>query len=226
MAERDTRLMALAQWLAEELGDAEAAGQLAQFVVDDVLTWRSPGIDPAGFRTIVAFTFGNRMSSNGNRSPGPVNEAIARVAADVQRRSGSIVYAQWEVAEALAPILPEVRIVPIYPDRDARAEPVYLGTLAVIRRLLTHSGGPEALGTVGIVAFRDHLRRCISTARALGLDAYAPAGVTMPETYDPQSGQPWCRSRIAYLLHDLAVGAAERRDMLCAEIKDPEINTA
>ncbi|MFO1158769.1 MAG: hypothetical protein U1E60_08015 [Reyranellaceae bacterium] len=220
MTQRGTRLAALSQWLAEELGDAEIANQLAHFIVDDVMTWRSPGIDPTGFKTIIAFTFGNRMSANGNRSPGPVNEAIARAAAEVQRSSDSVVYAQWEVAEALAPILPGARIVPIHPDRDARAEPVYLGTQAVIRRILEHNGGPAALGTVGIVAFRDHLRRCVSTARALGLDAHAPAGVTMPEAYDPQSGQPWCRSRIAYLLHDLAVGAAERRDMLCVESKD------
>jgi hypothetical protein len=217
MPESDTRLATITQLLVEELGDADAAKQFARFVLDDVLTWRSPGMDPQRFKTILAFTFGNRMAPNGNRSPGPVNEDIARVAALVQRRCGAVVYAQWEVAEALAPILPGAAVVPIHPDRDARAEPIYLGTLAVIHRVLAQAGGAAALGTVGIVAFRDHLRRCVRTARALGLDAHAPAGVAMPELYDPQSGQPWCRSRLAYLLHDVAVGAAERRDVLCAE---------
>jgi hypothetical protein len=217
MPESDTRLATLTQLLLEELSDIDAAAQFARFVLDDVLTWRAPGVDPQGFKTILAFTFGNRMAPSGNRSPGPVNEAIAGVAALVQRRSGAVVYAQWEVAEALAPILPGAPVVPIHPDRDARAEPVYLGTLAAIRRVVAQGGGAAALGTVGIVAFRDHLRRCVTTARALGIDAHAPAGVAMPETYDPQSGQPWCRSRLAYLLHDVAIGAAERRDALCAE---------
>ena len=217
MSESDTRLATLTQLLVEELGDADAAAQFARFVLDDVLTWRSPGMDPQRFKTILAFTFGNRMAPNGNRSPGPVNEDIARVAALVQRRCGAVVYAQWEVAEALAPILPGAPVVPIHPDRDARAEPVYLGTLAVIRRVLAQGRSAAALGTVGIVAFRDHLRRCVRTARMLGLDAHCPAGVAMPEVYDPQSGQPWCRSRLAYLLHDVAIGAAERRDALCVE---------
>jgi hypothetical protein len=53
----------------------------------------------------------------------------------------------------------------------------------------------------------------------LGLDAHAPEGITMPDRYDPLSGQPWCRNRLAYLLHDIAVGAAERRDAVCAEAR-------
>jgi hypothetical protein len=110
-----------------------------------------------------------------------------------------------------------VTVEPIHPDRDARSEPVYLGTLAVVRRVIGLAGGPSALGRVGIIAFRDHLRRCVATARALGLDAYAPEGVTMPDRYDALSGLPWCRDRIAYLLHDIAVCAAERRDAVCAE---------
>jgi hypothetical protein len=33
----------------------------------------------------------------------------------------------------------------------------------------------------------------------------------MPSTYDPDSGQPWCRDRMAYLLHDIMIRATERR---------------
>lgn len=207
---------ALAGSLAAELGDAEAAAAFARFVDDNVLRWRAPTAPVAGFRTLLAFTFGNRMAPNGNRSPGPVNEALAEVAAAVQRNSGAAVFAQWEVAEPLAALLPGVAITPIHPDRDARAEPVYLSTLGVIRRVVQHAGSPATLGRVGIIAFHDHLRRCVLTARACGLDAHAPDGVAMPDRYDPLSGQPWCRSRLAYLLHDVAIAAAEQRDAVCA----------
>jgi hypothetical protein len=217
LSHRDFHIADLARWLTTELGDPADATAFARFVQDDVLTWRAPAANVASFRTLIAFTFGNRMEPNGNRSPGPVNDAIAAVAAEVQRGSGAVVYAQWEVAEPLAALLPGAPVIPIHPDRDARAEPVYLGTLMAIRRVVGLCGGAAALGTVGIIAFRDHLRRCVATARALGLDAHAPEGITMPNRYDPLSGQPWCRNRLAYLLHDIAVGAAERRDAACAE---------
>jgi hypothetical protein len=217
LSHRDSHIADLARWLTTELGDPADAAAFARFVQDDVLTWRAPAADVASFRTLIAFTFGNRMEPNGNRTPGPVNEAIAAVATEVQRRNSAVVYAQWEVAEPLAGLLPSVTVIPIHPDRDARAEPVYLSTLTVVRRAIRLGGGAAALGTVGIVALRDHLRRYVATARALGLNAYAPEGITMPDRYDPLSGQPWCRNRLAYLLHDIAVGAAERRDAVCAE---------
>lgn len=207
----------LIAWLSAELGDFPDVATLARFLQNNALNWHAPTADAATFRTILAFTFGNRMDLTGNRAPGPVNEAIAAVVAEVQRRGRAIVYAQWEVAQPLVGLLPGATIIPVYPDRDSRAEPVYLGTQAVVRRVIGLAGGAEMLGSVGIVAFRDHLRRCVATARALGLDAQAPAGIPMPDRYDPLSGQPWCRKRLAYLLHDISVAAAERRDALCAQ---------
>jgi hypothetical protein len=49
------------------------------------------------------------------------------------------------------------------------------------------------------------------TSRRYRFDAYAPEGVAMPASYDPESGQPWCRSRAAYLLHDIMIRVTERR---------------
>jgi hypothetical protein len=51
----------------------------------------------------------------------------------------------------------------------------------------------------------------VATARRFGFDAYAPAGMAMPAVYDPMSGQPWCRSRAVYLLHDMMIRVTERR---------------
>jgi hypothetical protein len=206
----------ISRYLNEELRDAQTARQLAEFLSEDALSWRPPTIEPRRVRTILAFTFGNRMQPNGNRTPGPVNEAIAAVAVRLAHATGAIIYAQWEVAAAVGGAVSPDRLVAIYPDRDDRAEPRYLNTSDTIRRMLTIAGDPALLGTVGIVGFRDHVWRCVANARALGLDAYAPAGYDMPADYDPQSGQPWCRTRLAYLMHDIAIRAAERRDALAA----------
>jgi hypothetical protein len=51
----------------------------------------------------------------------------------------------------------------------------------------------------------------VATARRLGFDAHAPDDLAMPCDYDPQSGQAWCRSRLAYLLHDMMIRLTERR---------------
>jgi hypothetical protein len=72
----------------------------------------------------------------------------------------------------------------------------------------------RSLGVVGVVGFADHLWRCVTTVRQLGLEAYVPKGVGMPREYDAQSGQPWCRSRLAYLMHDIMIRAGERRGRL------------
>jgi hypothetical protein len=206
----------ISRHLTGELGDSGIARQLARFVCEDTLSWRPPTIEPRRIRTILAFTFGNRMQPNGNRTPGPVNEAIAAVTVRLAHATGAIIYAQWEVAAAVGDAVPPDRLVAIYPDRDDRAEPRYLGTSDTIRRMLTFAGDSALLGPVGIVGFRDHVWRCVANARSLGLDAHLPDGYDMPAEYDTQSGQPWCRDRLAYLMHDIAIRAAERREALAA----------
>ncbi len=48
------------------------------------------------------------------------------------------------------------------------------------------------------------------------LEAGVPAGFALPVEYDAGSGLAWCRSRLACLMHDIALRAADRRDGLCA----------
>lgn len=196
--------------LAAELGDAAVACDLAAIIEADALAWTAPRIAPARIRTIIGFTFGNRMEANGNRAPGPVNEALARVATRLAVETGAPLIAQWEVAEAASALLPAGRVSPIHPGRDARGEPVYLSTLGVLEGIAGQTP-PGELGVVGVVAFADHMARCVATARRLGFDAYAPEGYAMPAEYDPLSGQGWCRSRLVYLLHDMMLRITERR---------------
>jgi hypothetical protein len=214
----DELLDLLQAHLSRELGDMAGAHELSRFLCEDALSWTAPEIKVSAIKTILAFTFGNRMQANGNRTPGPVNEALAKIAISVQRTTGAVVYAQWEVAEAIGNDVSREKLVAIYPDRDKNAEPVYLSTGGTIRRVIDIVGDAVSLGVVGIIGFRDHLRRCVTTARVFGLDAYAPAGHAMPDAYDVHSGQPWCRNRAAYLMHDIAIRAAERRDRLTADL--------
>ncbi len=196
----------LAAFLGAELGDADLAGSMARVLAEDVLTFRAPERPLAGASLILGFTFGNRMLPSGNRTPGPVNQALARIAAALSRETGAPVVAQWEVAEALPSGIPATAI---YPSRDARGEPLYLGTQQTANEMHRLRG---TSGPVLVVAFADHLRRAVTAARRSGFEAWAPAGVTMPSDYDPDSGQPWCRTRRAYVLHDLMLRLAELRD--------------
>ena len=207
-------LGAIEAHLAGELGDHETARALAEVLHEDALSWRAPEIDPGRIDTIIAFTFGNRMLPNGNRTPGPVNEALADVAVGLYRQRVVRIYAQWEVAEAIGSRVPQDHVTAIYPGRDERAEPVYLSTSGVVSTVVAMQADRRSLGVVGVVGFADHLWRCVTTVRQFGLDAYAPRGYAMPGEYDAQSGQPWCRSRLAFLMHDIMIRATERRARL------------
>ena len=91
----------LEAYLASELGDDAVARAFAQLIVADVVQWKPPLVAPNEVKTIVAYTFGNRIDPNGNRSPGPVNEALADIAVRLHQETGAPVYAPWEIAEAI-----------------------------------------------------------------------------------------------------------------------------
>lgn len=208
---------ALVAFLTQELGDPAEARAFAEIVVSDVLQWKPPTVSAKEVQTIVAYTFGNRFEANGNRSPGPVNAALAEVAVRLHEETGAPLYAQWEVAEAIGARIPSRRLISITPLRDARAEPVYLSTGGVAAAIVRHAGDPKRLGKVAVIGFADHIKRCIDTTCRAGLDAAAPAGYAMPATYDADSGQPWTRSRLIYLLHDVMCRIEDRRNQLIAK---------
>ena len=67
--------------LRDELDDATIAQELAALLAEDTLSWTAPEVVPDRIGLIIAYTFGNRMLASGNRLPGPVNEALADIAA-------------------------------------------------------------------------------------------------------------------------------------------------
>jgi hypothetical protein len=206
--------------LEVELGDAAIARAFAAALVEDALSWRAPTVPLEQVRTIVGFTFGNRMLPNANREPGPVNAALADLAVRLHAATGARVWAQWEVAEAIGARVPGAMVEAIYPGRDGQGEPRYLSTGGVVEAIIARGGGAAALGTVAIVAVRDHAWRCARICRRHGLSAGVPEGWPLPGDYDKSSGQPWTRERLAYLLHDLHCRALDRRDEVLAAVPD------
>ncbi|WP_327144078.1 hypothetical protein [Nocardia sp. NBC_01327] len=165
---------------------------------------------PAGTATlIVAYSFGNRLPAGVDSTrtigdPGPVNEALAAAVVAARGDRDIPVYAQTEIAEVLKSRYGMTDVVAIDPDRAADGTLVYLSTDGVAAKVAQLRGTAVATDTAAVVAFRDHLWRATRTTAKRGFDAFAPAGVAMPDQYDPQSGQLWTTSPILYLPTDFA----------------------
>jgi hypothetical protein len=195
--------IALEDFLTHELNDAAIAKELSIALIEDILSWKVPTIAPAQVDSIIAYAFGNRILSNGNRVPGPMNDALADLVVQLHKETNAPVYVQWEITEAIGDRIAPDKVISINPILDAQANIVYLSTAGVASAIVKQVGSAQKLGKVAVIAFNDHLFRCIQTSRDAGIDAYAPAGYTMPSNYDSQSGQPWTRNRFTYLVTDI-----------------------
>lgn len=204
-SEHSSVRIALEEYLAIELDDPVIAKELASILIKDVLTWKAPTIATQEINSIIAFAFGNRILLNGNRLPGPMNEALADLVVQLYDQTNARVYAQWEIAEAISNRIPSEKLIVINPTLDVSANVIYLSTVGVASAIVKQVSDPQKLGKVAVIAFNDHLYRCIQTSRDAGIDAYAPAEYSMPSTYDAHSGQPWTRNRITYLVTDIKV---------------------
>ncbi len=179
------------------------------------------GVDPvhtptraAGdFSLLIAYSFGNRIAPGVDPTrtvgePGPVNEALAETAIRTRGNRAIPIYAQTEIARVLHAKFHAAGVVEIPPNRKPDGTLVYLSTDGVAAKVAQLRGPSARVDVAGIIAFSDHLWRAVYTTRANGLDAYAPAGIAMPSTYDGLSGQDWTRSRAAYLPRDYAARLA------------------
>jgi hypothetical protein len=193
--------------LGQALGDAELAARLAPVLLDVGFTWSPPTQPARAFRTIVAYSFGNRAPEPGSSrpAPGPINQELAIAVQEAQHRSGaSVIYAQWEIAGFLGRQEGAAKIVAVEPVIAADHSVTYLSTDGVAQTAVTDAGGAANLGRVCVVAHHDHAKRCVETSRARGMDAWGMEGLTLPVNYDRASDQPWTRDRETYLIHDMA----------------------
>jgi hypothetical protein len=178
----------------------EAKVPMNEVATTPLLTYRPAGVPADQVDSVVVFAFGNRVAADGTVSPGPTNQELADVTAAFVAEHPVPVYAQWEVARLM--IADGVEGVnSIEPTTDAAGNVVYLSTRGVADAVA--GSGEAALGRIGVICFADHEGRCLLTADAAGLDAAAIDGLDLPSTYDTGSGQPWTRSRVAYLTTDL-----------------------
>lgn len=195
--------------LALELDDTAVAEIEAAHLLDVGFHWTAPAQPAASIKTIVAYSFGNRVQPSASPKtlpePGPVNEELAEAVYRLYQKSHARIFAQWEIARFLQTRHHLSEAIAIEPVTAPDGTITYLSTDGVAEAVIKHMGGnPSALGTVGVVAHRDHAKRCVQTSRARGMDAYVAQELVLPVTYDPQSGQPWTRRRDLYLLHDMA----------------------
>ena len=192
--------------LAHELQDRRVADELTKAIYACCLDWSYPtATSSIGAKAVIAFSFGQRRLPNGNRVPGPNNEALARLCVALFPKVRCTVYAQWEIAEAIGDSIPPSKLVPIYPpepDPELGTER-YLSTVGVLAEVEKLAGSARKLGKVLLLAFQDHMPRCVALAREMGFDAYAPPNVALPAEYDKLDAQPWVRERRAYLMHTM-----------------------
>lgn len=228
-ASTDELLRQMRARLTAQFGDARTAAVLAPHILDFALSWQAPTAPIASLNRIVAYAFGNRPNrASGNTptdgarqgalpDPGPVNEQLADTVAKVYAQNPVPVYAQWEIAHFLKAKHGITPVVSIDPITNPDGSITYLSTDGVAAQVVKlEQNNAAAMGTVGVIGFRDHLKRCVLTSRSRGMQAFAPAGIAMPGDYDPESGQAWTRRRDLYLVHDMSAQLAALRSQLIA----------
>lgn len=210
-------IKAMTDYLTQQLeNDRATANVEISHIMDVGFNWQPPVIEIGQLDRIVAYSFGNRPnSSSGNTpanggvqvalpDPGPTNEMLADTVYAVYRQNPVKVYAQWEIARFLKSKYNLSNLTSIEPIINPDGSVTYLSTDGVAAAVVKLEGGNAAnMGIVGVVGFRDHVKRCVVTSRGRGMNAYAPAGIPMPGVYDLLSGQAWTRRRDIYLIHDM-----------------------
>ena len=198
--------------LLQELGDAPVARELADVVLHETLCWRAPVMAAERITTIFGFTFGNRMLPNGNREPGPVNEALADIVATLHARTGARVFAQWEVAHSLGARVPHDLVTSINPDAICAAS----RCISALRACSRRSRGRHRRNRSVVSAWWRSPIICIAAWRRR--DGWVSTRTRRRRsrcrtTYDAQSGQAWCRdpARLSAARHDGAAHRAPRR---------------
>ncbi|MEV3857177.1 hypothetical protein AB0J38_22955 [Streptomyces sp. NPDC050095] len=210
--------------LGRELDDRATADAVVPHLLDVGFDWHPQTAPARHMDFVLAYGFGNRPATGGGDpaktlpEPGPVNEALADTVARIRAERDIPVYAQWEIARWLDSKYRMDDVTSIEPVVAEDGTITYLSTDGVAAQVAdARKDLPGGIGTACVVGFRDHHKRCVQTTRDRGITAYAPRGVAMPGTYDPESGQPWTRTRELYLVHDMAAQWQVLRAKLIAE---------
>jgi hypothetical protein len=160
--------------------------------------------DFGGGSAIVAFTFGNRITSRSEIVPGPVNRAIAVTALSLslQRPGAEMpILAQHEVAMAL-----DGHCRPINRDND-----FYMTTrdvAEVASEELSSMGFSDADKHVTAVGHNRHIGRIIYELKRAEIIPVAVVPVKpTPYEFDMGSNEIWTTGRVRWALHETGVFA-------------------
>ena len=198
--------------LTAQLGNKDVAAYTANFLMEEILTWKGKELPIDEADSILAYAFGNRVLSNGNQVPGPMNEALADTVVDIYKQTGKPVYAQWEIAQAIGDRIPIIHLTSINPIIAADGSLTYLSTNGVAAAAVELSLGK--MGKTVVVGFYEHSLRTIDTSKRAGINAYAPKGIELPHDYDPQSGQAWTRDATTFVMHEIGNRSINERGRL------------
>ncbi len=198
--------------LTVQLESADVAAYTAEFLMNEILTWKGEELPLNEVDSILAYAFGNRVMPNGNQVPGPMNEALADTVVEIYKQTGKPVYAQWEIAQSIGDRIPAKHLFSIDPKIAPDGTLTYLSTNGVAEEAVKQSGGD--MGKTVVVGFYEHSLRTIITSKRFGIDAYAPEGIKLPHDYDEQSGQGWTRDAKTFVIHEVSNRAANERNRL------------
>jgi len=189
--------------LEGQLGSRELAQFYNDLLQEVALPWKENEPPSRKADLIVAFAFGQRRDLNGNALPDPVVSPRLKhlLLETVTRFNCTKGFVQWEIAEADGPPVPgEMKIVrPKICSMDAT--PIYLSTEGICKEAAAAVEQPAEV-SVCVISHRHHAWRCVHTLRSLGFKAWARYE-ELPDQYDSESSQPWCRSASQYVIHDL-----------------------
>lgn len=204
--------------LTAQLGNKDVAADIAEFLMDEILTWKGEELPVDEADSILAYAFGNRLIPNGNQVPGPVNEALADTVVDIYKQTGKPVYAQWEIAQSIGDRIPDKHLTSINPKIAVDGTISYLSTDGVAAAAVALSGGN--MGKTVVVGFYEHSLRTINTSKSAGIDAYAPKNIELPHDYDPQSGQAWTRDAQTFVMHEIGNRSINERRRLIQAVTE------
>ncbi|MGR5063655.1 hypothetical protein [Photobacterium sp. DNB22_13_2] len=208
--------------LTEQLKDEKVAAHTADFIMKNLLTWQGEPLPIDQADSIIAYAFGNRIAENGNQSPGPMNTALADTVVEIYEKNSKPVYAQWEIAQEIGDRIDAKDLTAIYPKVGSDGTIIYLSTIGVAEEIVKLAGGTDKLGKAVVVGFYEHSLRTINTSKDAGIDAYAPEGVELPNQYDEQSGQPWTRDALIFVMHEIRNRGTNERTRLIEQSNQEE----
>ena len=187
-------------------GDEELSQWLVE-LFEQLLSWHlTPSAQLQDGQAVVAFSFGQGP----HRQPGGTNRALAAIIQNICQQYDVEIYAQWEIAELLQEDGCDVAYTAV-------SENTYLSTRDVWSQIQAEWARAKTKhNTIILVAHPDHQYRCHTLLSLAGYDVLVPdLSIFLPQGweafccdshgYDPNSTQPWTRSRQDFLPYELRV---------------------